>query len=209
MKIYPNDKLVYKHRPSVKLYASKTEVEQRDVEELTGLDFSAPRTIRSSTKINNLTNKSINIVTPLVAPCGSTAPGPSVNYCSKKNNLDGFTYLGFLDEAVEPPQEGWYRDYHRDGTCKRCVTFNITYNAQNDTYTIVADPDSRPTTTNRDLEQLIRDFVISINEEVLFKQTATILFRISFFAWFSNTPIRRRMQEASDTAYKIYYKIIN
>lgn len=163
--------------------------------------------MRAASSVPQL-NSNTCIPVPL---CTGISEPPDV-ICPDRSELSTYTYLGFTDESIAPPQPTWFRDYHYDGTCKRCIQFNTAYDAQSDEYIINSSSNYAPSTNNRDLETLIRDFVISINEEALFKQTATILFRISFFAWFAYEEIdgefKRRMQEASDTAYKVYYKII-
>lgn len=180
--------------------------------------------IQASREVGSVTG---GFVAPIVVSPFSTAPlrsfqtRPSIlnRFFVRKQFLteeDGWEDLGFKEEEPEVLSSTIYRDWHKDGSCKRYAIFNTSYNSTTDVYVIDSILDSKPTTTNRNLEELIVNYILDIGREEILKQTASLLFRVSFYMLYEFQQKKESKQgkrlkisaskEPSDTAYRIWFK---
>jgi hypothetical protein len=82
--------------------------------------------------------------------------------------------LNYRRDISKPPRIG-----NGNGSCARFVCANVFYNSETGTSSKTLTPYGGPTTTDRDLTELIIQYVPSN----IWQQTRYLLFKIEFYAW--------------------------
>jgi hypothetical protein len=109
------------------------------------------------------------------------------------------------DRFFKPPETA-----NHNGECARFVCANVFYNPQTGNSSKSLTPYGGPTTTGRDLKELILQYVPTS----IWQQTRYLLFKIEFYAWWKGAQtngggtgggIYYNFHESSDTKFTIKY----